>query len=245
MIKKVKVARTRLPSVGFHGPALELGADTVLPCGHVRLLGVTLSADLSLDRHVSVVCAKSFYWLRRLRRVRRSLDAESAATLVHAFVTSKVDYCNLLLAGSPASVADRLRRVVNAAARVVGGTGGYDRGLTQLLRSELHWLDVADRVTCGLSLTVFGCLRGRAPDCLSGLCVPVARVAGRQRLRSAGRHLLVVPGFQLHTCGRRAFAVAGPATWNSLSVELRDPDLGVAAFGRSLRTFLFRRYSVH
>ena len=81
-----------------HGPALELGADTVQPCDHVRLLGVTLSADLSLDRHVSVVRAKSFYWLRQLRRVRRSLDVESAATLVHAFVTSKVDYCNLLLA---------------------------------------------------------------------------------------------------------------------------------------------------
>ena len=45
--------------------------------------------------------------------------------------------------------------------------------------------------------------------------------------------------------GRRAFAVAGPTTWNSLSVELRDPDLGDAAFGRSLKTFLFRRYSVH
>jgi len=54
-----------------------------------------------------------------------------------------------------------------------------------------------------------------------------------------------VPRFQLHTYGRRAFAVAGPTTWNSLSVELRDPDLGVAAFGRSLKTFLFRRYSVH
>jgi len=37
---------------------------------------------------------------------------------------------------------------------------------------------------------------------------------------SSSRHLLVVPRFQLHTYGRRAFAVAGPTTWNSLSVEL-------------------------
>ena len=96
-----------------------------------------------------------------------------------------------------------------------------------------------------LSLMVFKCLHGRAPDYLSELCMPVAQVAERQHLRSASRHLLVVPRFQLHTYGRRAFAVAGPTTWNSLSVELRDPDLGVAAFGRSLKTFLFRRYSVH
>jgi len=36
---------------------------------------------------------------------------------------------------------------MNAAARVVSGTKKYDRGLTHLLHSELHWLDVADRVT--------------------------------------------------------------------------------------------------
>ena len=42
----------------------------------------TISSDLSLQRHMSNVSATSFYWLRQLRRVRRSLDSESAATLV-------------------------------------------------------------------------------------------------------------------------------------------------------------------
>ena len=45
-----------------------------------------------------------------------------------------------LLAGAPKSVTDKLQRVMNAAARVVSGTKKYDRGLTHLLRSELHWL---------------------------------------------------------------------------------------------------------
>ena len=57
---------------------------------HVRLLGVTIAADLSLDRHVSNVCKTCFFWLRQLRRVRRSLDIKSFKTLVHAFVTSRV-----------------------------------------------------------------------------------------------------------------------------------------------------------
>jgi len=68
-------------------PALQLAADTVTARDQVRLLGVTISADLSLDRHVSVVSETSFHSLRQLRRVRRSLDTESTATLVHAFVT--------------------------------------------------------------------------------------------------------------------------------------------------------------
>ena len=72
------------------------------------------------------------------------LLACSTAILIHAFVTSRVDYCNLLLAGAPKSVTNKLQRVMNAAARFVSGMKKYDRGLTHLFHSELHWLDVAD-----------------------------------------------------------------------------------------------------
>jgi len=44
-----------------------------------------------------------------------SLDADSAATLVHAFVTSHVDYCNAILAAAPKTTTDRLQRVLKAA----------------------------------------------------------------------------------------------------------------------------------
>jgi len=112
------------------------------------------SADLSLDRHVSVVSLASFYWLWQLRRVRRSLDNELAAILVYIFVTSRVDYCNLLLAGAPKSVTDKLQWVMSAVARVVSSTKKYDRSLTHLLHSELHLLDVANLVTYKLGITV-------------------------------------------------------------------------------------------
>ena len=58
--------------------------------------------------------------------------SESAKTLVHAFVTSRVDYCNTVLAGSPKIVTDRLQCVLNAAARVVSQTRKFDRGLTRV-----------------------------------------------------------------------------------------------------------------
>ena len=108
-------------------------------------------------------------WLTTARRVCRSLDDKLAAILVHAFVKSTVDYCNLLLAGAP--VTNKLQRVINAAARVVSGTKKYDHSLTHLFHSELHWLDVADRVTYKLRVTVYKCLHGQAPDYLSERCV--------------------------------------------------------------------------
>ena len=69
---------------------------------------------------------------------RRSLDDGSAATLVHAFVTSRVDYCNAIYAGAPKTVTDKLQRVLNAAARVVSDTRKFDRGLSTLLHDELY-----------------------------------------------------------------------------------------------------------
>ena len=89
----------------------------------VRVLGVVITPDLSsiwLDKHFTAVGAKCFFFqLRQIRRVRRSLDDASVATLVHAFVTSRVDYCNCLLAGATKASLDKLQRVVNASARVL------------------------------------------------------------------------------------------------------------------------------
>jgi len=57
----------------------------------------------------------------------------------------------------------------------------------------------------------------------SDCCVPISDVASWWHLRSASRHRLVVPRHNLSTYGRRAFAVSGPAAWNSLSDNLCDP----------------------
>jgi len=113
---------------------------------------------------VDTVCSKCFFWLRQLKRVRRSLDAESMKTLVHAFVTSRVDYGNIILVGAPKSVTNKLQRVLNAAARIVTGTRKYDQGLSHLLHTELHWLDVPERVLYKLALMVHRCFQDKAPQ---------------------------------------------------------------------------------
>ena len=53
---------------------------------------------------------------------------------VHAFVTSRVDCCNSLLAAVPKYTTDKLQRVLVAATRVITSTRKYDSGLSQLLR---------------------------------------------------------------------------------------------------------------
>jgi len=170
------------------------------------------------------------------------LDAESAKTLVHAFVSSRVDGCNALLAGSSKATTDRLQRVLNAAARVVSETHKFDRGLTHLLHSELHWLDVPQRIQFNLGVTVHRCLRDNSPQYLVDCCKSATDAVSRQRLRSASRHQLIVPQHLRTNFGRRAFTVAGPTAWNSLPDYLRDPSLSEDTFRRLLKTYLFALY---
>jgi len=70
----------------------------------------------------------------------------------------------------------------------------------------------------------------------------ITNVASRRHLRSARRHYLVVPRRRLSSYGRRAFAVAGPTAWNSLSDDLRDPTLSTDSFRCQLKTHLFSEY---
>jgi len=82
----------------------------------------------------------------------------------------------------------------------------------------------------------------KAPQYLTDCCIPISDVVSRRHLRSASRHHLVVPRHNLSTYGRRAFAVAAPAAWNSLSDDLRDPALSTDSFRRVLKTRLFSEY---
>jgi len=178
-----------------------------------------------------------------MRRIRRSLDKQWVITLVHALVSTRVDYCNSVLAAAPKTTTDKLQRVLNAAARVLSNTKKFDRGLSQLLHDDLHWLDVPDRVA--FKLIVHRCLNGRAPNYLFNHVIPVSAIVSRQCLRSTQQNTLVVLRYRLTTHGRRAFSVAGPTAWNRLPVAFRDLTISDACFRRHLKTVLFAQQRRH
>jgi len=91
--------------LGRSGPSLDLGTGPIRASDHVRLLGVTIS---SLEKHISGICSTCFYWLRQIRRIRRSLDTRVRNDTCTCFITSRVDYCNvnIVLAGSPRFITE-------------------------------------------------------------------------------------------------------------------------------------------
>ena len=85
----------------------------------VKNLGITLDCHLTMNAHVSNIARTCFFELRRLASIRRFLTSTATATLVSAFVLSRIDYCNSLLFGSTHDVTSHFQRIQNYAARVI------------------------------------------------------------------------------------------------------------------------------
>ena len=203
-----------------------------------RNLGVLLDSELTMAAHVSKLCQVCFYQLRQIRTIRHSLSTPSRLTLVHAFISSRLDYCNSVLFGASSHLLDRLQLIQNAAARIVLKLRKFDH-ISAAIRNELHWLPVRRRIVYKLCLLVRNCLAGEAPQYLQELCVPLSGRAGRQNLRSSDRGDLFVPRFRTSRYGRRSFSVAAPSLWNSLPVDIRQLSGNPEQFKKNLKTVLF------
>ena len=130
------------------------------------------------------------------------------AVCLHVHATSRVNYCNSVLSSMLKKVMDKLQHVQNAAARLITETRKYKRGMSRLMHDDLHWLVIPQRVQYKLAVTVHRCLRHRAPCYLANYCVPVSKVPGCQRLRSARCHQLSALRVCSSTFGSRTFTVA-------------------------------------
>jgi len=80
---------------------------SIMPVNTVRDLGVTFDNTLDLHGHVTRTVQPCFFQLHHLKYIRRSMSKTNIKTLLHAFVASRLDYCNALLAGVPANQLNR------------------------------------------------------------------------------------------------------------------------------------------
>ena len=109
----------------------------------IKLLGVTIDSTLNFSKHVSLICQSCQYHIRALRHIRPILDAQTARLVGHALVSSRLDYANSILHGSPKSQIAKLQSQQNALTRVLMRR---NVGSARPLLHELHWLPVASRI---------------------------------------------------------------------------------------------------
>ena len=217
---------------------LTVSGCSIIPADSVRNLGVILDSSLNFEKQVAKVVSNTYYHLRQIRKVRRSLSRDSCHALVRAAVISRLDYCNGLLGGATEHTNRQLNAVLRAAARLILKLPKTS-SITDAMRLHLHWLHFPARVNFKLSTLAFKAQHGMAPPYLVDLCIPVSSLQRRHELRSNYTGLLVVPRCNTSTIGPRAFAVSAPTAWNNIPPELRCANIAFNSFRKCLKTHYF------
>ena len=174
-----------------HSP-FQLADGDVTPIDSARNLEAYFDASMNMTTHVGRIISSSFYPLRRIRAIRKSIPTWTAVQLANSFVVSRVDHCNSLMAGLPTSQLERVQSVLICAARLIYCRKKNDH-VTLVLRDKLPWLPVREPVQYKCCLLVFKALNGLAPSYIVDFCVRVATLPGRSSLGSAAHHELVLP----------------------------------------------------
>ena len=216
---------------------LSVGESEVSASGLVRNLGSWFDSNLSMSAHISKICKAGFYNLYNISRIRKYLSRDSTETLIHSFITNRLDHCNGLLYGLPNSQLCKLQRVQNAAARLVYRAPRFCH--TSPLLLELHWLPVKFRIVFKIVLITFKAIYGHAPKYINDLIL--VKQKSNYSLRSNNGLSLISPRVKtLATLGDRSFTAAAPKLWNSLPLDIRCIE-SIVTFKKALKTHFFKQ----
>ena len=202
----------------------------------VKNLGFTLDCHLTMNAHVSNIARTCYFELRRLASIRRFQTSTAAATLVSAFVLSRIDYCNSLLFGSTHYVTSHMHRIQNYAARVISRLPKSSSITTHL--KSLHWLPVKVRSTYQIACLCNHCHSSTAPSYVADVLQKKPSHTRYTRSSSYTMPLLNRPAHSKATLGNRSFSFASSSVCNSIPNDVRcAPSL--SSFKSRLNTLLF------
>ena len=187
---------------------------------YVKNLGLTLDCHLTMNAHVSNIARTCYSELRRLTSIRRFLTSTATATLVSAFVLSRIDYCSSLLFGSTHDVTSHLQRIQNYAARVILHLSKSSSTTTHL--KSLHWLPVKVRSTYKIVSLCYHCHSSAAPSYVADMLHKKPLHTHITRFSSYNMPLLNGPAHSKAKHGDRSFSFAEGLQTSSTSQHPGD-----------------------
>lgn len=227
------VFRSKFAELDLTFPPLIVGNDLIYHSEFVRNLGAIFDCNLTLERHINKFCQSANWQLRNIGLMRRYIDNKTCEILIHAFVTSKLDFLNSLLFGISDLSKHKLQKIQNSAARIVKRKRRSCH-ITPLLK-ELHWLPIDYRIKFKVLLITFNALHREQPVYISQL---LSSYTPARTLRSTDKAYLNTPMPRLKTYGYRSLEYAAPYLWNQLPDHIRMCT-ELSTFKSSLKTHLF------
>ena len=191
-----------------------------------------LDCHMTMSNQISTICRSFRYQLRNIGFIRKYLSKQATEKLVHALISSRLDFGNALLYNLHQTQLSKLQKLQNAAARIISLSRKRSH-ITPTLKS-LHWLQVTDRIVFKILLLVFHTVNGSALQYNIDI---IHKYTPPRTLRSSNSGSLTIPKTS-KLWGDRSFSHAGPALWNTLPPIIRNCT-SADKFKQSLKTYLF------
>ncbi len=150
-----------------HNFTFQLGSSTITPSKTARNFGVVIDDQLNYSDHITKTARSCRFALYHIKKIRPFLSEYATQLLVQALVLSRLDYCNALLAGLPASSIKPLQLIQNATARLIFNEP--KRTHVTPLFINLHWLPIAARIKFKALMFTYKTTSGSAPLYLNSL----------------------------------------------------------------------------
>ena len=203
----------------------------------VKNLGFTLDCHLTMNSHVSNIARTCYFDLRRLAFIRRFLTSTATATLVKAFVLSRIYHCCSLLLGSSYDVTSHLQPIQNYAARVILRLPKLSNIAIHL--KSLHWLPVKVRSTYKIACSCYHCHSSTAPSYVADMLRKKPSHIRNNRISSYTMPILNRPLHSKAALGDRSFSFASSSVWNFIPNDVRCAQ-SLSSSKSRLKIYLFR-----
>ncbi len=190
---QLNLAKTELLVVSanpsfHHNFTSQLGSSTITPSKTARNLGVVIDDKLNFSDHITKTARSCRFALYNIKKIRPFFSEHATQLLVQALVLSRLDYCNALLSGLPASSIKPLQLIEKAAEKLIFNE--HKRSHVTPLFINLYWLPIAARIKFKALMCVYKTTSGSAPLYLNSL---FQTYMPSRSLHSASERCITVP----------------------------------------------------
>ena len=200
-------------------PSLETGGMPINRVSHTKSIGVYLDENLTWNEHINQISRKIASGIGALKRIRSFVPDTTLQFIFNSLVQPYFDYCCVVWDNCSKTLADKLEKLQNRAARMLTFSS-YDANADVVLAS-INWKKLETQRKIQKAVMVHKSLYGLAPDYLRSMFVNRSIVANYSLRDTEGK--LAIPKPRTDYL-RNSFSYSGAVLWNSLPTDLRQTE---------------------
>ena len=198
-------------------PSLAIDGAPIKQVLNSKSLGVYIDENLSWTVNIDKSSKKIASGIGALKRIRSFVPRKTLQFIFNSLIQPHFDYCSVVWGNCNKTLADKLQKLQNRAARVLTFSS-YDTNADRLFK-ELGWQKLQTQRQIQKAVMVYKSVNGLAPDYLRKKFVDRSSVSNYSLRDTESK--LAIP-FPRTNFLKNSFSYSGAVLWNSLPVELRQ-----------------------